>query len=79
MKAIIVKPFSIFLNEQQRQLGSGPLLLDFSGRIHNSLRYFCKAMTKLCKTFGNKEQTICYLSSKFQTFRLHLSFSEHNI
>lgn len=65
MKAITVKPFSIFLNEQQRQLGSGLLLLDFSGRIHISLRYFCKAMTKLCKTFGdNKLFAISAVNSK---------------
>lgn len=78
MKAIIVKPFSIFLNEQQ----SWEVILScwiFQGEFTFLSDIFCKAMTKLCKTFGNKEQTICYLSSKFQIFRLHLSFSEHNI
>lgn len=34
VRAIIVKLFSVFLNGRQRQLGSGPLLLDFTGRIH---------------------------------------------
>lgn len=79
MKAIIVKPFSIFLNGQQSQLGSGPFLLDFTGRIHISHRCFCKAVPKLCKTFRNKEQAVFYLSSKFPILRLYLGFSEHYV
>jgi len=74
-----MKPFSVFLNGQQRQLGSGPFLLDFTGRIHISHRYFCKDLMKLCKTFKNKGQGICCVSSQFPIFRLHLGFSEHNI
>lgn len=46
VKAITVKPFSGFLNGQQRQLGSGPFLLDFTRMIHISHTYFLQRYDK---------------------------------